>query len=642
VRQRTLLFILVISLLLGNILTFSYILLHSEGTPTGKVQQYGIASFCINNAPTVSLNCNSTMSQNNSYTCQVNISDPDGQSVTVITNETAFINISSTGLINFTPNQSHVGNHTVLFIANDSSTCNNELGNTTYNFSVQNINDPPQLVRAIPDQQFAANTSLVAFFLTDYFLDPDGDLMTFNSSIPSTITVIITNSSLVSFSSASCPSSPELVTFTATDPYNASGESNVVQINVTCTQQSSSSSSGGASGGGGGGGGASFSCTPDYICEEWLSCLPTGYQWRHCFDHEGCAEPRFLKRSCEYTGPAPECKENWLCTDWGRCYVNGTQYRTCKDLKLCGSEIVKPPLSQQCLYIPSCNDNIKNGNETGVDCGGNCPACALVEQPLPLPPEGKLPIWLILSMLLSILLVSGALHYYRAQLAQAAAYLGFLLRRHRYKEVLLDATGRKALFERIEAFEQKKDLDTDERYTRLADLIRSYFADALDLKHESLPEEMLARCKELGINLETTRLLQGLYAKLQLLEEEHLEENAYFLQETVEELRTVVCITSDYTIAEIQRPIEELQISEQMSFYDEVFARSINALRAVQFNQVEAARKEYLTILTRYDPLSEAEKEQIYPELRWLFDAVKYQSEITGLHIIKHKAKAES
>jgi len=30
------------------------------------------------------------------------------------------------------------------------------------------------------------------------------------------------------------------------------------------------------------------------------------------------------------------------------------------------------PQSTQCLIVASCSDGIKNGNETGVDCGGNC------------------------------------------------------------------------------------------------------------------------------------------------------------------------------------------------------------------------------------------------------------------------------
>ncbi|MEM9921285.1 MAG: T9SS type A sorting domain-containing protein, partial [Bacteroidota bacterium] len=37
------------------------------------------------------------------------------------------------------------------------------------------------------------------------------------------------------------------------------------------------------------------------------------------------------------------------------------------EVKVCGQSSRTPP--------PSCNDGIQNGNETGIDCGGSCPAC---------------------------------------------------------------------------------------------------------------------------------------------------------------------------------------------------------------------------------------------------------------------------
>jgi hypothetical protein len=30
----------------------------------------------------------------------------------------------------------------------------------------------------------------------------------------------------------------------------------------------------------------------------------------------------------------------------------------------------------RCIPAPTCSDGIKNGNETGVDCGGSCPRCS--------------------------------------------------------------------------------------------------------------------------------------------------------------------------------------------------------------------------------------------------------------------------
>jgi hypothetical protein len=86
--------------------------------------------------------------------------------------------------------------------------------------------------------------------------------------------------------------------------------------------------------------------------------------------------------------------------------------------------------------------------------------------------------------------------------------------------------------------------------------------------------------------------------------------------------------------------VEELEVSEHMSFYDELLARSINVLRAGQYGQVEEARAQYMELLSRYEPLAEADKELVYPFLQWLFTSVKFESEITGVRAVKKLAAA--
>jgi hypothetical protein len=251
----------------------------------------------------------------------------------------------------------------------------------------------------------------------------------------------------------------------------------------------------------------------------------------------------------------------------------------------------------------------------------------------------SIPTWLLILLILCILLVSGVAHYYRAELAQLIATLGFMLRHHSYKDILLDAAGRQSLFERLRGFEDgMKNRSPAQVYINLGQLIRAYMMDALGLKMECIPEEVAARCKQLHLRPETSALIIGLFDKTSVLEQENLEMNEYFIQATVEELRTVVCLTSDYKQEELLRPVEEIPVSDKMSFYDEIFARTTNALRAVQFNQIDVARKEYLTILTRYDPLTAEEKEQIYPQLRWSYDAIKFRADITGSKVVNRVA----
>ncbi len=69
------------------------------------------------------------------------------------------------------------------------------------------------------------------------------------------------------------------------------------------------------------------------------------------------------------------CEPNWQCGNWSGCKPTGIMTRDCTDLNECDLAIWTPIMLKDCTYIPTCFDHIKNGNETGVDCGGNCPTC---------------------------------------------------------------------------------------------------------------------------------------------------------------------------------------------------------------------------------------------------------------------------
>ncbi len=69
------------------------------------------------------------------------------------------------------------------------------------------------------------------------------------------------------------------------------------------------------------------------------------------------------------------CISEWNCTAWGPCTPEGLQYRTCIDIRNCRIPFKKPPEVRECTYVPSCNNGIKDIDETDVDCGGVCPPC---------------------------------------------------------------------------------------------------------------------------------------------------------------------------------------------------------------------------------------------------------------------------
>jgi len=651
VQQRTLLILTTFLLLFGNLLTFGFLVFHYEPAITGRAGNVATAAFCINQPPTFIIPCSPNMTKSFLFTCQLNASDHDNNSVVFfdIYTSDVYLNLTVNGSFSLLPNKTHVGGHTALFYAEDNSGCgDNRSLVVEYNYTVFNFDEPPVLVEPIPDQKLKINTTL-SFFLSDYFYDPNVNstlnyTFTAATALPS-ITILPTSEVVIA--GVTCNEAGTTVVFTATNTANQSTNSNPVLITVTC-KTDTGAGGGTSTGGGGGGGGPTNLCKEDWECDPWFPCLPTNIQWQRCFDHGGCRSDQYFKRACQYEGPVPLCKENWLCEEWGKCYINSTQYRKCDDLQKCGTNLTQPPLVQKCNYEPTCNDGVKNGDEAGVDCGGSkCQPCPIIEQPSLVKQPG-LPLWLLLLILFSILLVTGIARYYRAQIAQLIAILGFAIQRPAYKDILLDAAQRKSVFERIRAFEQLlqtpagKQMSPGVIYTKLATLVRHYYVDALQVHLEAVPEEVAARCKDYRLRPETTSLLTGMFAKLPLLEQEELDLDEFFVLATVEELRTAVCLTSDYQHEELLRPIEEIVVNDKMSFYDEVFVRAINALRASQFNQHDIARKEYLTILTRYEPLSDAEKEQIYPELKWTFDVVKFSSEITGAKMVKKPVITET
>ena len=137
------------------------------------------------------------------------------------------------------------------------------------------------------------------------------------------------------------------------------------------------------------------------------------------------------------------CAENWSCSDWGPCFSDGKQYRTCFDLNNCDelynknivlhiNRLVKPDEVQDCEYQPKCYDDIFNGNESDVDCGGLiCPKCEdgkrcrvdedcinlcnqtakICYTPVRMPQKIRPPLALIIGMAGAILLILEALTY---------------------------------------------------------------------------------------------------------------------------------------------------------------------------------------------------------------------------------------
>ncbi|HKL23971.1 MAG TPA: hypothetical protein VJ912_01415 [Candidatus Nanoarchaeia archaeon] len=94
------------------------------------------------------------------------------------------------------------------------------------------------------------------------------------------------------------------------------------------------------------------SCTPEWECSEWSSCI-NETQTRNCSDINRCGieegKPKEI-RKCNET-----CEQNWTCTNWSEC-INETQTRDCTDENKCGNTSEKPKEIRECISLKNCSE----------------------------------------------------------------------------------------------------------------------------------------------------------------------------------------------------------------------------------------------------------------------------------------------
>lgn len=599
-------------------------------------------SICLNAQPSIIIPCNVTLSQDQPYTCQLNVTDLFGDynhTYTALWLGTSIFSLSSTGLINFTPDNDDVGNHTVTLVVSDNTGCDTQDDSANFSFSIANINDPPVLLSDLPDIEFAVDTTTLAYFLSDYFYDPDGDVLIYTATIPGAPFVLTLIGGVgVQVTADSCGGEDDFeayVQFTATDPFNASATSNLVKFKVECPNDDDNNQgddSPGDGGGGGSGGGAGSICESEWECLGWMTCLPTGFQWEQCYDLHGCKDPKFLKRECTYLGEFPTCEENWLCEEWGPCYANKTQYRSCEDLNYCGSSFYEPFVEQKCIYLPTCSDGLKNGDETDVDCGGSCAACSIIETPEFISPA-KFNLWLLIVMLLALILVGGVYRLYHEEIVRATSWVLLRLTHKRKKEILLTTEERNLFFERLLSAEKlvSRELPAAEKYARITETARDLFQTLGHVPEHFTRDELAQSLHARKMSEELQHMLLGLFDKIYAVEEHSLQFDSAFFFSLTEELRLYVCAISEYSVQDIERPLVEFETNEEMSFLEELFIRLVRVYRALQFDQFVFAKKEYDLILQTYENLPLEDRTALFGETSHVFTLLKYSLERADL-----------
>ena len=300
----------------------------------------------------------------------VNCSDVNPTDVITYSDNTSRFEINlTTGYINWTPSDSDVDFHSVLITCSDGKDTTSQILNIT----VYDVNNPPFLFSISP--QLAIEAQLFTLYI--YANDSDRkDNLTFS-----------VNSSLFGITTLnnSQKNGIALINFT---PTLAQVGNYTVNISVTdgilITSQI-----------------IPFTIVRGPYCGDSL-CGST----ESCSDCSGdcgaCETPPSTGDGTEGEGESAEqggdgggvrhaiggaerrvsaryqvCNEKWECSEWTICNKEGIQTRACKDVNTCETFKKKPNEVQNCVYVGTCTDGIKNNNEDGIDCGGPCQPCIL-------------------------------------------------------------------------------------------------------------------------------------------------------------------------------------------------------------------------------------------------------------------------
>jgi len=182
----------------------------------------------VNNPPVLGSIGNRIAKINYSFSLRVNASDPDSGDVLTFSDNTSLFDInSSTGLIEFIPDDSDEGNHSVNISVTDDATIP-KIDYEVVIFTVTKNRAP--VIDAIGNQTAIED---IAFSLTINASDPDGDSLTFSDN--TTLFEIDSSTGLISFTPNASQVGVYQIQINATDNDNATGTAtfwlNISEVN---------------------------------------------------------------------------------------------------------------------------------------------------------------------------------------------------------------------------------------------------------------------------------------------------------------------------------------------------------------------------------------------------------------------------
>jgi len=598
--------------------------------------------MCINKPPVINISdCTatqinqSTPLENNTYFCQINAYDPDGEpgftySYTAISQEGVNFSINSTGGVRIWGNQTGLGYYSTEITVRDNSTCPLS-SSEIYAFQIIDVNDPPYLKALMPSRTITAGTTASAYYLNDYFADWDDPYLNYTVSATSNIQVTIDqNTSEVKIYSPDTFCDSETIYFTAIDKGNLTADSNMVQILSQCATKTPSTSGTSSS--------SSSICRPEWQCKDWSACLPNSTRYRDCVDLHGCDIDNLLQtfwESCEYVptcfdgvqnqgetgvdcgGPCPACQPQATCFDGVQ-----NQGETGVD---CGGPC------PACNVAPTCFDGIQNQNETGVDCGGPCAACKELQVPALISTNSGLGVGTAIAVGISIIGIALFYLLFRKEIKKTLARIGWWFTRKQRKQILISDSDKLAIMDALKKIEhsislsrKKREFRSDEKIVqKLVQQNRTYLSKALALPIEFTPQEMTEKANKVILQDSLKNVFSLFMKKQSVLETKKVTLSRFHLSTLLEELRLLILVTSKTSKADYNF------IARESSVEGDSFSKMVhlmyNAVLALQFIEVDKAKERYLNMLNIYETLSEKQKFVVYDDLAKIYNYIKYE-----------------
>ncbi len=515
--------------------------------------------------------------------------------------------------------------------------CNNTQSvyfNYTRNDTVNISNRAPVLTSALPNITMLEDRQLLYVDLDDYFEDPDGDTMTYNSSYVPNIVITIGIGNIVTVAPAQNWYGNRSFFINAIDAFNATTQSNRIYITVIDVPEPLPET--GAGGGGGGGGGYTETeyierpdCVDKWRCSSWSACEfrwpdievdeineNDGIRTRSCVDVNKCNY--FWKKpnetmDCFYQ---PTCddhiknqKEEKVDCGGPNCPVCPTCEDGVQNQNETGMDCGGP-----CKSCPSCYDGIQNQGEEGVDCGGPCKSCALLEKPEPIFD------WLMIGLfvlMLSVLLFTTYI-FVRPYIVRITLSIMGLKERIRRKEVptksLLDLEL-DTLFKLDKLIKMLEKGDLDDISKQFNAVFRRFLKEALKIEYEFTYEELqeeikkqnLPRLLKIALSNYVKELTEIQYGKRKLTKE--------LLSMEIKRAKELVDLIVKNLPKEVVAVEKKAKVRESRVDIISVYKLIVDAERALAKKDIEKAGKVYSEIASVYKRLPDKQKREIYQKV---------------------------